>query len=232
MADRDTVLGRIRKFLALANNNTNPHEAAVAAARAQQLMVEHKIAMLELETPADADADEIAQTDILRSKKPMTPWRRELLSVLSVHCFCQVVLVRSAETGAQTARVVGLPEDADVLAELYVYLEREINRLCTSHGGNKQPRAWRTNFRRGAVVGVHHTLSEQAKMQMSDSRALVVYQRSAEAVKEYVADKYPKLKQFKSRELTVPDAAAIGFRAGADIAIRQPGSKPKLEEAS
>ena len=55
--DRDSVIERVKKLLALAGSNTNVNEAAAAMARAQKLMLEHKLAAAELVVDGDAQEE-------------------------------------------------------------------------------------------------------------------------------------------------------------------------------
>ena len=48
MNDRNKVMDRIRKLLAMAQDVSSPHEAAIAAGRARKLMDQHQVSELEL----------------------------------------------------------------------------------------------------------------------------------------------------------------------------------------
>ena len=57
MTDRETILWRIKKLMALgdATRNNSPEEAALAAAKAQEMLFAHNLEAAEVHGPTEAD---------------------------------------------------------------------------------------------------------------------------------------------------------------------------------
>ncbi len=220
-----SVIDRVRKLLALASNNTNPNEAAAAAARAQELLFKHKLAMADVAAATGVDEPKVGEINFDVAGEFLLAWRSILLNVVSRHCMCRPILcpVIEATTGRKAVRlkIIGLEDDANVALYLYMYLTAEIERLASSATvkGFKAKNA----FRRGAVHAIHARLETQRAAQVSANgeRALAVIKNSTAAADAYVDKIFPSkaLKKTSASEVTDARAYGEGLKAGRDIAI-------------
>nr|MBA3352198.1 DUF2786 domain-containing protein [Blastocatellia bacterium] len=98
MANRESVIEKVKKLLNLASNNANVNESATAAGLAQQLMLEHKLAVAEIETN-DQDADDIvvAKTDVNFGATNLPKWKSILLASLTKASCCVAVRIAGAK---------------------------------------------------------------------------------------------------------------------------------------
>lgn len=181
------ALAKVRKLLRL-GESTNVHEAALAMARAQEIMERYRIeqSMLSLETPGSEEPDEPiedfgnkdAELDagLLRRQ-----WKISLASHLARHNQCRIYLSRKwrAQKSHHTIELVGRPTDADTVRYLFGYICRELERLV-AEAGKGCGKTWRANFLLGGVQCVGDRLREMREQVRKDvqadrdSRALVV----------------------------------------------------------
>jgi len=175
MTDPPRALARVRKLLALANS-PNPHEAAVAAARAQALIETHRLqAWLHAEQQVEEDPDPIvdARDAPLETSRRLRKWKVALAGALAEVNGC---IAYTLPRGREHAIVlVGRSRDREAVAELWDWLVRRIEWLSATHGAG-QPRQWHEAFRVGVVDAVAARLrdtNEQVQREL-DQTALVV----------------------------------------------------------
>lgn len=169
----DTViLAKVQKLLRLATSS-NANEAALAAAKAQELIDKHQLAaaLLALDSAEPANGlDDEPIVDFekagapLESQKKLDRWRGQLASVIARQNGCRIYY-----HGSDIA-LVGRPSDAETVRYLYGYLSREVERLATENGRG-MGRTWRNNFRLGVVDAISAKLYEQRRKFESETRA-------------------------------------------------------------
>lgn len=155
----EEAVAKAVKLLKLAQSD-NPHEAALAAARAQEIMDRYKLEGLsaDLDPTAKPEVDE----PILDIGEPIEPkqgsaWVVRLIVALAHANQCRVYQRRTME-GTGTF-VVGRPSDAQTVRYLYGWLKNEVNRLAT-RDGKAYSNVWKNNFRNGAVDTIVRKLRE------------------------------------------------------------------------
>lgn len=84
------VIDRIRKLMALAANNTNEHEAALAAAKVQELLADYNLTMAALDASGQASEGRKKDTVI---GKAMYAWQRDLMAAIARANFCYHAVV-------------------------------------------------------------------------------------------------------------------------------------------
>ncbi len=153
--DRDKLLDRIRRLLRLAES-PNVHEAAVAAARAQELMARHRI-----EAAALDDADGGAGVKDLRDapldgSKRLRAWKTHLADAVARANGCRVYLLE--RDGMKHIVLVGRAEDAELVRLLYPELVKRVEVLTWLHGQGRT-RSFCHAFRLGVVTTLHERLA-------------------------------------------------------------------------
>ncbi|MEM6989515.1 MAG: DUF2786 domain-containing protein [Myxococcota bacterium] len=187
------ALGRVRKLLALATS-PNPHEAALAAARAQALIEAHRLqAWIDAEQAVQHDPDPIvdARDEPLEVGRRIRKWKSALATTLAQANGC---VAYTLEQGKESAIVlVGRQRDRAAVLELWTWLVRRIEWLSATHGAG-QTKKWHEAFRLGVVDSVADRLREGSSEAHAglDETALVVVEpaRAAhrEALDTFVAD--------------------------------------------
>jgi hypothetical protein len=168
------ALAKVRKLLALATSS-NPHEAALAAARAQALIESHRLqAWLAAEQGVREDPDPIvdARDAPIEVARKIRKWKVALASALAdVNGCLAYVLVRGDD---EAIVLVGRARDREVVIELWQWLVKRIEWLSATHGA-KRSRQWHDAFRIGVVDEVAPRLDEGRAQATSElvSTALV-----------------------------------------------------------
>ena len=201
------LIERIKKLKALEESN-RVGEAAAAAAKVQQLLAEHNLTLLDLETEKEPDYINKGFTGF------NAEWKRQLFFALGSMNFCRAIL--NKRSGIM--HLVGQAHEVEVVNYLYVTLSRQINRLCDESWNvekrehpTERARSWKDSFRKGAVVEIRNRLREEwaeFRDRSSESTALV-FDRGAK-VKEAFKGYYPHTGTHRS----APASNGFGFSGG------------------
>lgn len=215
-------LARVRKLLALARSS-NPHEAAVAAARAQALIEAYRLdAWVRASAEAAADPDPIVDArdaPLVRARR-LRKWKVALALTLADLNECAAYTL--ALGGEEAIVLIGRGRDRAAVAELWSWLVTRIEWLSATHGAGR-PHAWHEAFRIGVVDAIAermHAAGEAVEASPA-SAALVAVDpvRAAhrEALARFVEE---RLGPSRGRALRV-DAAAWrkGRRAAHEVTL-------------
>lgn len=210
--DNERILEKVRRLLML-SQSSNPHEAAAAAAKAQELLTRYN-----LEIPGVPEAQREDYGREMYDIGNNAAWRASLLHVVAKHHYCQAV-----SHGAGKVGIVGQRHNIEIATYLYEYLAREIDRLADVGwrdytGWAASSRVWKNDFRTGAVVAINQALDQQERTQEAapDTMALIV--RNDRALAEATRRVYPHLRH-TSRKARAGDGYYAGHRAGQGIGI-------------
>lgn len=239
------VIERVRKLVALGESK-NVHEAEVALAKANEILIKHKLSMgdlVDLEAkaqqervnPVGRENVKIEHNTIHTSK---TMWVQQLADVLAQHHFSRALFGRSY------VLFIGRKEDTDVATYLFTVLRRNLIELAAEAkakyvadfraeygvnpntlSGMHHPMTWQYSWLTGAVAGLASALRKvrTAYEQAAGMQALVV--RSGQELDTYVADHFPKLKQRAASKATLNyNAWDAGVKVG--MALKVPGGLP------
>jgi len=203
--ERASVLRRIQKLLAIAEDNrANEHEAAAAAGQAEKLMRKFDIDY------ADAIAQDIRKghgenmttVDVMATAtvgpmlcKQVPGWAQWIaVAVADMHdCGARNAHMRTAKGQEACIRFFGYDTDVKVAAWTYEYLISTVNRLCKAFRKDARyiagGRVVMNSYRSGMAMGILHNIKAMAaerhheQQQAVASRALVVVKKDAIAEK-------------------------------------------------
>src|SRR3954452_8062633 len=185
----DRIVERVRKLLALSSSQ-NPHEAALAAAKAQELLFRHNLSMSMVE--AALEGGNSAYVSDRFDSGGWMQWRLRLLSAVARNNFCRGVSYQHT----RDVGIVGEPHNVTVVKHLYAFLVREVMRLADLGAkeqrglDEEEARAWKRSFYLGAVRTIAQRLAAQRQRDVGadpQAAALVVRkdQELDEAYKEH-----------------------------------------------
>lgn len=203
---REALLDRVRKLLALATS-PNPHEAAAAAARAQELIAQHR-----LEGWLAAEDDEVdpivdARDEPLEASRRLRRWKSYLASALADVNGCVAYTLDRGDD--QAIVLVGRARDRAAVTALYQGLVRQIEWLSATHGAGRSKK-WHESFRVGAVETIAARLREVEPAAVAElgTTALTVLEPAMEAHRAAL-DRYVSqhLRLGRGRNLTVIESA-------------------------
>jgi hypothetical protein len=217
------ALRRVRKLLALATS-PNPNEAAVAAAKAQSLIEQHRLqAWIDAERDVNGSADPItdARDQPLETSKRLRKWKVSLAAAVAQPNGCVAYTLSGRE--GRSLVLVGRAGDRAAVTELWKWLVKRIEWLSATHGKG-QPRQWHNAFRFGVVAAVATRLGEataEARASLA-ARSLVVVD-PARAAHQAALDRFvaENLHFGRARGVSV-DAEAFAAGQAASAAIDLP----------
>jgi hypothetical protein len=235
--DKDQVVKRVQALLRL-GESTNPHEAALAAQKAQELMLQHNIDFADLADnelgPEEFGVDFYYIASLHVSSGAIAAdinWKRLLLTAAAHSLLCEVI-----GYGRLVGKhaIVGQPSNVKVVKYLYEYLASEITRLAdlawTESDANissgipdvdrQRYLNWIVSFKLGAVQSVYMRLQEQyAKTtQASDTAYSIITGLEAqreEAVRRHFGELPTEDPQVRAQA----SAFEAGQQAGQNIPI-------------
>jgi hypothetical protein len=159
--EREKILRRIKQLLAMAEDVGSPHEAAIAARRAEVLMREHQLDQVDLLVNELDEGDvEITVVDHVQTIYGKKYKATGMPTWVSMTAYSAAKLNDcEADRAAGLSRFYGVGGDAQVAGETFRYLIGAINRLAKQYTGG---RSAKNSFRRGAAGEVQDMCEEAA----------------------------------------------------------------------
>ena len=224
MALSEPILKKIKKLLALANDPSNEHEAAAAAAKVQELLFAHNSSMEQVKNYRCDDHERPRASTVQFSSLHEKTWKVALYDVVAKHNFCYFIDIR----GSRYANVVGTKANLAVVDYLFTYLRKTIARLAWAAAKREKGNyngcgsAFRRGFHFGAIDAIDDRLAAQHQQnQRSTSQAgnMLVRVLDRELMK-VVDETFPNRSQY---EVKTGDALgrAMGHQAGEKIPINK-----------
>ncbi len=227
-----SAMQKAAKLLRLAQSD-NPHEAALAASRAQEIIDRYK---LNMDTAHMGEAGEIEsnepvedfERDPLDRDKVLQRWKAQLAMSIAKHNQCYVW------RSAGNLNLVGRPSDVSTVRYFFTFIVREIERLadrdCKGCG-----RTYWNNFRLGAVETVTQKLAKQHEVTIAEVKTeaaaqgsmalvivqnnLVVLEKRTEEARDFAKQKH-NLKDGKASNAQYHSSARdAGREAGRSINV-------------
>lgn len=124
------VIDKVRRLLRLAES-ANEHEAAAAAARAQELMTRHRIELAALDVAGDEEV-ELNETPVDEFGR-MVWWRHILASAVAEANGCRIITNR--RRGSVRELLVGTRSDAELARGLYFERGTQHRALASAASG-------------------------------------------------------------------------------------------------
>jgi len=220
-AETKAVISKANKLFALAENNSNPNEAASAAYQAQKLLEKHKLTRAAIAAASDEDDEEsvIEHSDPLERVKRTTWWKDFLAAAICSVNGCEVLWVREPYS-MKVLKLVGRPSDIEVCRWLYSSIVSQIETLCkgamiAGHGRGKR---WSNSFKQGATSTVIDRLKaakREVRKEYQQTAALVLVERREEEVKNWMTEHRPQYTPGKGKRFNITrDAYSQGKEAG------------------
>jgi hypothetical protein len=229
--ETNPIIAKIQKLMALANHaSTNVNEAATAAARAQALLFEHKISMIDLEASTGTAPERVGQLNVDGKGKGLVAWQSQLMNAIAYGFYCRLVTTKVVVDGKLVSRmcVIGKPSDTQTVAYMFSYLKNEIDRLCDIDGKNMGG-LFRNSFRFGAVAELQRRMKEQRMKQEAGTvtgTALAIIKSGDADLAAYVKSQWSRVTSSKANvKVTRRDAYQAGATAARDIHL---GTGPAL----
>ena len=182
--NHEEALHKVRKLMRL-SESPNSHEAALAAARAQEIIERYKIESIALEyddsKPTRPPDEPIKDFFFDPLEKTGATWKVRLALGLAKENQCMVY------SRIGRLNLIGRPSDVATIRYLYAWLSREIERLaardCTGCG-----RTYWNNYRLGAVAEIRDRLSAQRAATRTAMKAETVSAHALAVIESAIAN--------------------------------------------
>ena len=157
----------IQKLLAL-SKSPNEHEAALAMAKAQELLLKHNLDMAAITAPTQEETDEAGMINEVIDFDDFEKWQGHLVNSVAIRNFCKVIVCGSEY------HILGRKANVKAVETMYNWLEPQIIRLIAASG---YKRGEKNSYALGIISTISRKLEEskeQYQTQNPTSRALVV----------------------------------------------------------
>jgi len=224
---KEEVLSKVGKLFEL-SNSPNEHEAALAAAKARELLARYNLSIADL--PTDDAKSALAPTEAsVRVGKAVRNWVKGLLLHVAEGFECQHIIRR--RSGCNTVlSFIGTPADAEVAVYTFQFLYRQLDRFVEQ----ALPRLKRENigwstaalrhaYLDGAVKRVGERFREQTdRIRAAERRVCTDLVLAKERIiQDYMATAFPNIKMEYGRKRIVSAAAFDkGYRDAGTINLR------------
>ncbi len=212
------VLRRIRKLLALAQS-PNEHEARLAAARAQRLMLEHNLA------EADTGRAQPYHTRQLGPVKRRFHAHEKMLGgLLAEHFFVVCIWMNGFDAkrgmSGRYLEVSGTPENLELAAYVHDFLLDTGKRLWKAHKREHGIRGDRERLRflSGVIYGFGQQLRSQQRLNQEEGLIWL----GDPGLKDYVGTIHPRLRRSRGPRIRATEAWRDGKAAGQRIVLHKP----------
>jgi hypothetical protein len=224
----ERVLERVAKLLALAGS-TNQHEAELAIAEAQRLILQHNL------DPASASARRGYGFRHLGEPTGRVQVHERILgSILGEHFFVEVIWVsvhRPLEgTSGTVLEACGTEANLELAAYVHGFLLETAERLWRAH--KRTTGITSDRQRRSYLGGVMRGCSEKLQSQRTEQRAEGLVWVGDTELERYYDARHPRRRNVGPARYADPSAFRAGQTAGRGIVLARPitagGSAPKL----
>lgn len=241
------ILDRITKLLALATS-PNEHEAAAAAAKAQEILTEHNLRLEDIKSEHKSPDMPIEQVEI-DSYGRRVYWKGFLASALADANFCAMWWL-----GGRVI-VVGRNHNVAIVKSLYDYLTKTVERLAAQGVKSEKEayvvyqgeflimgikpsvtepnwRTWKYSFITGCTKRLAERIEEQTRRMNAEGipntavtglACRMAHEREQEAIAQWRREQGINLTQRKSgsKARVTRDGYTAGQRAGDSISLKQ-----------
>ncbi|MCA1960662.1 MAG: DUF2786 domain-containing protein [Desulfomonile sp.] len=224
---KEEVLSKVRKLFEL-SHSPNENEAALAAAKARELLSRHNLTIADL--PTDEITKEITATQTtIWVGSVIRNWVKGLLIHVANGFDCQYV-VRRRNGKDPLLTFIGTGADTEVGAYVFQFLYRELNRLVDKALPKlkRENRGWSASQLRyayldGAVKRIGERFQEQTRTVREAERAgckdLIV--AKDQAIRKYMEREFTNIKvEYGKRRLVSASAFQKGYLDADTINLR------------
>lgn len=213
----EKIIEKIKKVLELSKNNPSVEEAKSAALKAQKLMADYHISMMEIETIKDIENIIEEEVNVGLGNK----WKYSLSAIVATNFRCKYFYY-----GKDTVVFYGYEKDAEIAAMTFKILFSIGNKESTKYyqkqrqeyikcGSNFDGRGIKNAFLNGYLLGIKEALEKQCTALM-----IVIPQNVKEKYKERTSGFHKFNNSFKIRVGNEGDIAkSEGKRIGKNIVI-------------
>jgi len=166
---QETILTKVKKLLALAENNTSADESQNSFLKAQMLLIKHGLTMNDVAESDISNTKNVLNTSIDESSR-MAWWKKSLAHIISNNFRCKSFT--SFKTANTRICIIGLEEDVNIATEIYNCAVRTIEHQSKLYVKLNKKNGKSAGLKNDFIIGWLNGLEDKFKKQV-------------ESVKEY-----------------------------------------------
>lgn len=188
--DQANLYAKVRRLLAL-SGSSNPHEAELAARRAQEMIEKYRLSAImdNFKEGKEEKAEKIEISDIVELFRRETSWKRSLISAICT-ANSGKLFIKETREGTEW-RVISAPSDFIVISTLYGSLVFVIEGISKTQAG--KGKVWINSFKVGMVDGI----AEQLKKVAIEATSTLRKENEGNAFALQCVDKLVEIKERK-----------------------------------
>jgi len=222
----EKVIDLIAKLLRL-STSSNEHEAALAASRAQELLIKHNLSMAEIEAHRD-DKDKtpvnlLSETLDITVPKNYGDWKKFLIASVAKYNLCKAIL----SSDGSRVYIIGPQQNVEVVKLLYGWLVDQImtlsSKACKEYTGYDRIPTFRRAFFIGAVDTVRNRLYQNwMEMESKNNKCTALMVNTTALIDSYIGEKFGQVHQGKGHRVadSSRDGIVAGQRAGHQVSLQ------------
>ena len=234
----DSIILKIKKLLALSKKNSNENEAASAAAKAQELLIQYNLDMSRIDSADFEKRERVSHEyqEIFRQNR--INWKVDLASTVSRANLCKIL------TSGRSLIWIGKKSNIEVAQFLWETLARDLEDICAKRWNDilklrsledkysqglftdytlryVHGKTWKNSFYYGALNTIGERLSETKKSLSEDKNINAVIVFNDKEVERYVKSVWPRLNNSSSSFNLYGSAYNSGKETGKNIQFKQ-----------
>jgi hypothetical protein len=227
MENKAKILDRIRKLLAMSEDSSSPHEAAIAATRASKLMQKYNLDSSAVRLKEGVTQDDTTTQQAERGYGRIPAWYTMLLVPVAELHDCHVRYTSRYGTGPnaieKVAEFLGVDSDPEVCGYVFDYICSQVELLSAKYKRDNPhlTRADTNDYRNGLAAGILQVIREmirekaEAEREVSTGTELMIVKR------DIVAKKFNVKYQNSTRRARANHHRQRGTQDGSNVRIRQ-----------
>lgn len=223
--DREKIQNKIKKLLALAGNNPNQQEAEAAFLKAQEMLLQYKIEMHEIE---GTDVTNVKIVDVESRQAANTPWARHLADIIATNFRTMIYYSKWPGRRSMNPVFFGEQEDAEIACSMYEYAVVWLNKTASNYATMMRVKhgivkGVKQDFIIGFLKGLEDKFAEQIKSKEQYALVLVVPQKVKEEYSKLNLKAVASSGTIRSHGST--KALQAGYQAGRSFQTNMIGGK-------
>jgi len=210
---QETILSKVKKLLALAENNTSADESQNSFLKAQMLLLKHGLTMNDVADSDNTNTKNVLNTSIDESSR-MLWWKKSLANIISNNFRCKSFT--SFRTANTRICIIGLEEDVNIATEIYNCAVRTIEHQSKMYVKlNKKSNTKSAGLKNDFILGWLSGLEDKFKKQVESVKEYgLILVKDALIVTEIEKMKLRKGQGSKIKANRDADARNAGYKSG------------------
>jgi len=209
---QETILSKVKKLLALAENNTSADESQNSFLKAQMLLIKHGLTMNDVDNIEESNTKNVLNTSIDESSR-MAWWKKQLANIISNNFRCKS-FTSFMSTNTRIC-IIGLEEDVNIATEIYNCAVRTIEHQSKMYVKMNKKTGKSAGLKNDFIIGWLKGLEDKFKKQVESVKEYgLILVKDALVVAEVEKMKLRTGQRSKITANRDENARSAGYRSG------------------